>query len=119
MTQSIPAANGVEHSVICFNPTCRNPGTHYPVITFGTHSRLPGQALAYRIEVPKAACMGCQPRFSIDHFVPQTAKEKIEAILGEHNKPMPDWSRVFVIWKAARGDEWATIRAGGIERLIF
>lgn len=116
---SILAANGVTYSTICFNPSCKNPGSHYPVITFGTHSRLPGQALAYRIEVPKAACMKCHPRFRIDEFVPGTAKEKIEHVLAEHDKPMPDWSRVFVTWRKASGDEWDELKRGGLERLIF
>lgn len=116
---SILAANGAPYSTICFNPSCSNPGSHFPVITFGTHSRLPGQALAYRIEVPKAACMKCQPRFASDQFIPPSAKEKIEHILAEHDKPMPDWSRVFVIWKKASGPEWDAVKADGLERLVF
>jgi hypothetical protein len=127
ITSSIPAsavrdvahANGTEHTLVCFNPNCRGVGTHFPVILFGPIGRIPGQALPYRLEIPQAACPNCQRSFQPEVFVSDAARGKIEHHLRKHDRPMPDYERLFVIWKSLFGPDWAEVKDAGEARFCF
>lgn len=103
----------------CSNEHCPNAGTHYPVIRFGAHSRLPGQLLPYRIEVPKAVCMACQPGFKPDVYVTEEARSRIGATIADGGKAEPDFSKLIVTWSPIDDEVWTELKGGGEARFWF
>jgi hypothetical protein len=121
MTESAPLthANGTAPAYMCFNPVCSRTGTHFPVILFGPAGRIPGEALPYRLEIPKAVCAGCQMGFQAATFVTAEARAKIENHLTLNQRQMPDYDRMFVTWKSVMGPDWLEVKASGEVRFLF
>lgn len=117
-SHTITHANGKTPTpVICFNPTCSRPGTHFPVILFGPKNRVPGKKLPYRLEVPKAVCLECQRHFNPEVFISDSARGNIEAFLAKNGEKLPDYSRLYVTWRSLAGPDWPEVKAAGEARL--
>ena len=110
-------ANGVAPATICFNATCPRPGTHFPVIMFGPVDRVPGEKLPYRLEVPRAVCLQCQRHFQPLTFLTDASRAKIEAFLTKNERPLPDYGRLYIVWKSLAGPEWPEVKVAGEARL--
>jgi hypothetical protein len=118
-SRTLSHANGSAPGHFCMNATCPSLGTHFPVILFGPANRIPGEALPYRLEVPKAVCLACQRHFQPEVYISDEARAKVQEHLARHGRPMPDYRRLFVTWKSLVDPTWAELKNGGEARFWF
>lgn len=103
----------------CFNKGCGRAGSHFPVIHFAPDGRVPGQPLPYRLEVPQAACMDCQPGFKPHVFITDQARAQMTEVIGAGGKPAPDFSVLRVTWHPLDDPVWQELAVGGEARFWY
>jgi hypothetical protein len=103
----------------CYNGPCRRLGSHFPIIHFAPPGRIPGQPFPYTLEVPRAACVQCQPHFMPEVFINAAARANMTEKIVDGGKNAPDFNRMVVTWHPLSDPRWMELRASNEARFWF